>query len=303
MAKLNLYTLLILLSFLLQSCNKSETLTASTVQEGYIQQGGSNSYDSAIADIYNKYGSYLYYSFTDKEAYWTPSGWANPAKTTSGTSWVPGYIVDTANKNYVSKQIALFTRGCLNLYSDAFLKKFLPIRVLLCNHIYSVSYNYTFTSVMAWSIYDHLCIGRGNSSIDSMSRSDTIAYMKAVNVALVQNIVDNTKSIPTSEFSEMVNYDNTSFTTAAQAWKLGVITPYYNSPTAQKDWNIYIQAMTTYSDSLLNVTPLSYDYTPKGMLNSTRDVNGLIKKRYTMVRQYFIENYGIDLQTIGNAVN
>ena len=39
------------------------------------------------------------------------------------------------------------------------------------------------------------------------------------------------------------------------------------------------------------------------ILNPAKDVNGLLKKRYDMVRDYFIENYNMDLQKIGNELN
>ena len=39
-----------------------------------------------------------------------------------------------------------------------------------------------------------------------------------------------------------------------------------------------------------------------GILNPVKDVNGLLKKRYDMVRNYFIENYNMDLQKVGNTL-
>ena len=49
----------------------------------------------------------------------------------------------------------------------------------------------------------------------------------------------------------------------------------------------------------------NWDSTSKnwdGILNPVKDVNGLLKKRYDMVRNYFIENYNMDLQKVGNTL-
>ena len=67
--------------------------------------------------------------------------------------------------------------------------------------------------------------------------------------------------------------------------------------------------MVTCSEEFLTRTPefnSDWDYTEKnwdGLLNTVKDVNGLLKKRYDMVRNYFIENYNMDLQKVGNELN
>jgi len=38
-----------------------------------------------------------------------------------------------------------------------------------------------------------------------------------------------------------------------------------------------------------------------GILNPVKDVNGLIRKKYEILVNSFKENYGIDLQAIGDA--
>ena len=66
--------------------------------------------------------------------------------------------------------------------------------------------------------------------------------------------------------------------------------------------------MIGYSEEFLTREPQytsDYDDTEKnfdGILNPAKDVNGLLKKRYDMVRNYFIENYNMDLQSVGNGL-
>ena len=44
----------------------------------------------------------------------------------------------------------------------------------------------------------------------------------------------------------------------------------------------------------------STDY--HGILNAKKDTKGLLMKRYQIVRQFFIDNYEMDLQAVGNQL-
>ena len=75
------------------------------------------------------------------------------------------------------------------------------------------------------------------------------------------------------------------------------------------DWQSFLLMMVCCSEEFLTRTPeysSDWDYTMAnwdGLLNPVKDVNGLLKKRYDLVRNYFIENYNMDLQKVGNALN
>ena len=64
----------------------------------------------------------------------------------------------------------------------------------------------------------------------------------------------------------------------------------------------YIQAIiqTPYED--LIAEPADNDYTYNGILHAKKDVNGYIRKKYDILVNKFKENYGIDLQAIGNVI-
>src|SRR5690242_7765876 len=87
------------------ACKKEGALTATPDETGYSVPQGTQSYDTAILNLFNKYGTYLLYRFTDKDTYWTPTGWKNSTMDTSGI-WSAGYVVTAADTNYVAKQLA-----------------------------------------------------------------------------------------------------------------------------------------------------------------------------------------------------
>jgi len=107
---------------------------------------------------------------------------------------------------------------------------------------------------------------------------------------------------PTTEFSSTTNY-NTAVTSQALAYASGILYTYYNGPTAARDWSLYMQALVSCSETRLNKSTANTDATFNGILNATKDVNGVIRKRYNAVRNYYINNYGVDLQAIGNAAD
>jgi len=305
-----IYTFLcaVLVTVAYTSCKKEAALTASTTILGYTVPQGNNSYDTTILGYYNKYGTYLLYNFTGKDTYWTPTGWKNA----DSTSLTAGYLVAQANPAYVAKQLALIDKLWFRYYSDKFLKAFLPAKIMLSASVDSAYIAYVFTpvytptfktkAVAAWYNYDNICVSNARPAIDTMKTRDSITYMAKVNLIFIQSIGGRGVSSPTSDFASATNYSATISSTAAQ-YAAGILFTYYNGPTAAKDWGLYMEAMVSCSETKLNKSTAATDATYSGILNVTKDVNGVIRKRYNIVRNYFINTYNVDLQAIGNAAD
>ena len=69
----------------------------------------------------------------------------------------------------------------------------------------------------------------------------------------------------------------------------------------EDDVNYYIEAIISTSYEDLNSEYNNVD-SYKGVLNPIKDVNGLIRKKYDILVNYFKGEYGIDLQKIGDSV-
>lgn len=300
----------------LHSCKKEEdALTPSGIIDGYILPQGSNAFDNTIVDYYNKYNTYLLYKFDREDIYWTPTSYTIPTASASGY-WSKGHEVAMAEEAYIPAQLELIKSNLFDLYPEKFLKKFLPGKILLCSKvdsIYSIYSSSTFTytkgikSIGAYSYYNSICVNYGNINVTTMTAADKIAFRKKLNTMFVENIISRGLTTPTNEFINSADY-LTAMTTWSQALGKGIII-YYSGATALADWNAYVKAMMTLSETQLNMAvdiPSTSVYsTPPslGILNAKKDFNGQIKKRYAIVRNYFINEYGIDLQTVGNAAN
>lgn len=292
------------------ACKKEGALTASDDVTGYKLPQGNHSYEPTIMNLYNKYGSYFLYQFSDKDTYWTPTGWKNATMQTSG-AWVTGYEVTTADTSYVGQQLELIQTLWLSYYTDKFLTAFLPAKVMLCgslDSIYSVTlfnpvrYVKTIKSVGAWFNYDNICINYGNAGVTSMTAADSTRFLAKANLVFIKSIPGRNLSSPTNNFTSVASY-SASLTSQANAYAQGIITVYYNSRSAQIDWQAYMEAMVSRSEANLNKSTVNTDMTSMGILNATKDSNGKIRQRYNIVRNYFINNYGVDLQAIGNAAD
>lgn len=307
-----LYTTGVLFMILLcaTACKKEAALTATADETGYSVPQGTQSYDTTILNLYNKYGTYFLYRFTDKDVYWTPTAWKNSTVDTNGI-WSVGEVVTAADTNYVAKQLALINKLWLSYYTDAFLTKFLPAKIMLCASVDSVyttvlfspiRYVKTVKSVGAFYNYDNISLNYGSSAVTSMTGSDSTKFLAKTNLVFIQSIAARNLSAPTNAFSSISTYANT-FASQALAYAQGIITTYYNTRSPQLDWNAYIEAMVTRSETNLNKSTPNTDLTYQGILNVTKDSGGKIRQRYNLVRNYFISTYGVDLQAIGNAAD
>lgn len=299
---------------ILNSCKKDEdALTPSGIIDGYILPQGSHAFDNTIVDYYNKYNTYLLYKFDREDIYWTPTGYTIP--TENNGYWSPGHEVGMAEEAYIPAQLELIKTSLFDLYPDKFLKKFLPSKILLCSRVDSIATGYDASwnfykiqkSIGAYSYYNTICVNYGNSNITTMTAADKIAFLKKVNAMFAENLISRGLTAPPNSFTNTADYV-TPMTLYTQSLGKGIIIP-YSGATPQADWNAYIKAMMTFSEAQLNLPiamPSQYEYpdpTAIGILNPLKDINGQVIKRYTIVRNYFINEYGIDLQTIGNAAN
>ena len=132
-----------------------------------------------------------------------------------------------------------------------------------------------------------------------MVLTDSIKFAKKVNLLFAQSIITRNLSTPTADFTGLSNY-TTTYTSQTTAYAAGILSTYYNSPTALSDWSLYIQAMVSCTEANLNKSVASTTISLVGILNPTKDSSGKIRQRYNIVRNYFINNYGVDLQAIGN---
>jgi hypothetical protein len=304
--KLPIYILLFLA---LAACTKKEAALTPSSSLAYSLPQGNHDYDATIMDYYKKYGTYLLYKFTDKDAYWTPTGWKDARYDSALSYWVTGFLAQQAEEAYVGKQLEIIQRLWFRYYSDKFLKEYLPVKILLCSKVDSSWLGYDFSTnpitfflnykeVGAWYSYDNISVSYGNAKELTATDSGYITWK--MSQAFMNEIFTLKPIAATDDFTKLTSY-TTQFNSQAAAYSAGSISDYYNA-TNQNDWNNFMLIMVSCSETLLNQAEApSWSATNTGILNPLKDTSGKIRKRYNIVRNYFITNYNVDLQAIGNA--
>lgn len=311
------------------SCSYDEDeLTPSGVTSSYQLPQGSHDYDDTIQKFYNDNGVYLLYKFSDKDAYWTPSGWTNgtPSDSDDGKT---GFTVKAADENYVGQQLSLLDEVWFSKL-NASAKKLLPTLILLCSEVNNVAYAYDFypvfkayyseSPILSHYNYDNICVTYGSAAVTSLTDDQKKEFGSSVIKSWTEYISEH-KAEPSSEFSSSIDYSSTAITylsTPAECCAAGTLNAGYNT-SAAKDWQLFLDMMMLYPESYLteDAGDLSsywsftnyvdgeyvYDYDGifHGILNIQRDTNGMLKQRYDIVRNYFITNYDFDPQAVGNS--
>ena len=310
-----LYIFLAITTLFSCSSTEEDVLEPSGIKTGYTVPQGNNAYDLDITNFYNKYGSYLLYDFTLKDAYWTPSKWTNGSPATDTDNGKLGFIVQMPDTNYITPQLDLLNETWFNHYSDEFLDKFLPVKILLCSQVQYCNYDFSSfpakikgADVPAYYNFDNICVSYAKEEVLNLTTAQIAAFEKGINRVFVDCMFGQGKLKPTDLFNSSANYSIASTqNTNTKLWTIGILQPYY-AASPENDWKQFVTMMILYSEAYLNkeVATVNDNDTKEtsweGIFTSKKDKAGLLKKRYTIVRQYYIDNYNIDLQTIGNAI-
>ncbi len=287
------------------SCSKKEaTLQPSTIDEmTFILPQGNNDYDQRILNYYNRFGSYLLYKFSNKDAHW------------SITSWDTSYKLTPAEPAYINNQLDLLDSTFFRYYTDSTLRKYLPTKMLLCSslkHQATNNYNtqvdcYYLNNSTYTFVYQNFPINWGSSRIQHINgvKDSAVIFRGNVNYAFLRAADVNNKIPRPVEFTILSDY-TTALPFAnvqTERYKRGFLVGGWPHPAQQLDWQNYIQAIVqnpySYLSDATGIT--SEDATPKGILTPVKDPTGLIRAKYQIIVNYYKNNYNINLQRIGNG--
>lgn len=316
----------------LSSCSYDEDeLTPSDKVSAFELPQGSHDYDTTIQSFFDSYGVYLLYKFSDKDAYWTPSGWTNGEVTTEETDGKQGFLVSQADENYVGQQLNLLNEVWFSKVPESARKALLPTVILLCSEVDDITMSWDFSSypfkqvcspmpITAHYNYDNVAVSYGSAAVESLTDEQKIEISRDLMQTWVEYLTDR-KAAPSTEFSSSINYSSSDVTKvyyAAEACAVGTLNAGYQT-SAAKDWALFLDMMLMYPESYLTEDAgefgqwqsftnyvnggYVYDYENvfHGILNAKKDTKGLLKERYDLVRNYFINTFNFDPQAVGNS--
>jgi hypothetical protein len=271
------------LAIMASACSKEEKLTPSELVVEYQLPQGNHDYDPALVQLHQKYGTFFLYKFSKTDFGATPVY-------VEGGNFIDTYAADVADEAYVANSLAFIQKNWLAYYPDAFLKQQLPFKVLLAKNVRGLKSPFTKYNVL-WNS-TQFTISNFSADFDAMTIVQKRAFMQNIHEEFWNYMLARTKIEISPEFLTVSNYAQTGVT-AANMYSYGFLTPTISflSDKMNVDFKAYFKVITSTTKAQLDAT----------ILNPTTDVNGLVKKKYDFIINYYKTKYNIDLQAIGNA--
>jgi hypothetical protein len=279
---------------LLSACKKeADKVSPAPKNDTYYQLPQGNApYDQEILSWYKKYNTYVLYRFSEKEYKYGITG-LYPA----------AILMKTADTLVMPAAVNFLKDYWFHFYTDDFLKKYLPFKILLAGLMVESAYGLDTTSIPVtypMAGLDYLIIPTVNSSFSSMTMQDRITLKTAVNGLFLETLLfgasgySPAKITPPDAFFELSPYDKKGLT-ANNKYQYGFLELDINNnqlvtPGHNYDLMTYLYVIISTPERVLNATLLSAD----------TDSNGLIRKKYNVLTHFFKEQYDIDIQAIGN---
>lgn len=281
MKTIKYFVAILVLGLAFAGCKKEAVIEPSAIAIQFQLPQGNHDYDATLVDLNKKYGSFFLYKFSVVDFGATP--------VYSSSNFGDTYSVDLADENYVGKALAFVQKNWLQYYSDDFLKANLPFKVLLGQNLRRTTSPTTTYTVL--SSYNQMTLSYFSAAFDALTAAQKKTYVNNLHVEFFNFISNRGKLDIPADFLTVSNYAQTGVTTT-NMYTYGfliAISSLDNKPT--RDFLSYITAITGKTKAELDAS----------ILLPSNDTNGLVKKKYDIIINYYKQKYNIDLQAIGNA--
>lgn len=290
------------------SCQKDvEIGAAMEIKPDYVlpQTGASKEANDRILRIYENYGTYVLYEYTQKDALW---------KQASGTASSGGrvYVVKMGDPIYVGEMLDYLDEGCWQFFSKEFLERGgMPYRVFLADSIFMqrhdgrrILYNYMITG-------NALAVAGMNANLKKLSATEKRKLsLELIDALWKYYMAEGLLDVP-EKFYEGTDYNKMPaipLTDAAnlEAYrKRGFLPSGYGSNGNPQEW-FYVYSWGSNWDRAREEDLKSYMFhifqRTDEQLSIYLDHSGyeLIQKKWNILINYYKEQYGLELRKIGN---
>lgn len=261
----------------------------------YVLPQGKSPADERIVKFYDDYNTYILYEYSDLDFYYEA-----PNVT---------YLYELPDPQYMDDMLDFLNEIWFKFYPPEFHKKYTPYKILVAKTLKQpvgtqIRGLYSFLGKKS-SLY----VGYCSDTLQKMSSGMKLLYKNTLQKQLWQNYLTNgTFDIPNefyevSDYSKVANIDKTS---PDYARTRGFVQKSSSSwQNASSSWN------WTYSEwctSMYNMNPATdLENFICSMINRTSaqwatDLEyPLVKQKYDILRNHFINKYNLDLKAIGDA--
>lgn len=260
-----------------------------------LPQGKNSAADQTIMQYYEKYGSYFLYEFTDKDFEWSLVNTSTVGDDT--------YRYDAIDPAKVPNLLTAIQKGWLDFYTDDFLKKALPYRVLLAEDVQIRERTFdwsTWEYVFDWvnkpsrHIANQMALGNIDDEWDNLSAYDKRSFKSYVQTDFLQYCVEQGLITIPDEFYAVSDYSTEMSwsATSVDARNAGFV----YDPHEDLEWSIDGSISKT-ADVNAFIASLVYRTTDQWADDLQYDY---VKRKYDILVAA-LESAGIDILTIGNT--
>ncbi len=274
MKKITIYLTALCLLCCMACSEDKEIGEVAPLTMAYELPQGKSTADDRIVELYNQYGMFIVYEYKNRDfIYDNALGY---------------YEYELPDPKYVQDMMDLLEDIWFGFYSEKFHQKTLPYQIFLAKELTNTMYDQgEFVVLGNFSLAFERC----SDEIRNMTPEAKLALKNELQFTLWWRkwIAGKAIEIP-KEFYEVSNYDIITTNSDESA------TNYYKA----EGFIGYIDGMTFKNEDI--------EVFIKGMLTWTSERWAeelkwpLVKKKYDILRDYFMENYDVDLKKIGDAV-
>ncbi|NSL85691.1 hypothetical protein ECE50_002540 [Chitinophaga sp. Mgbs1] len=280
---------------LLSACKKNDNNTPpSKKADTYYQlPQGHAAFDQQIVNWYHQYNTYVLYRFTEKEFKYGITGFYPQAM-----------LCKTADTCSMPAAVSFLKNYWFDFYTDDFLRKFLPFKILLAGQMFRSDDGFDTTTVRItypMAGLDYIIIPHVDSAFATMPSAQRQLLKTALNITFLHSLFFGSsdftpgKITPPAAFFEVSPYNRKGITNADK-YQYGFLllgmdnNQQFTAPGKYEDFEIYLETILSTPSRILATT----------LLSPAKDPNGLIRKKCDIIIRYFKEEHKVDIQGIAD---
>ena len=258
-----------------------------------LPQGGDAMADQRILKLYETYGSYFLYEFSEKDFNWTQI---------SNSLGDDVFRFDPIEPGKVKNLLDLLQLTWFDFYDQEFLAKTMPIRIFLAETVQLQVSEFdwgTWDYILSWKdIYaryldNQIAISNVDKNITEMSAEEKREYKSNLQSVFLESLVASATIVAPDEFIAISDYSNNVDDTE-EARNAGFVL----NPTMDYEWSVDGN-MTESNDLNAYLASLVFRTTEEWK----EDIQyPLVKQKYDILVNWLKTGYGIDIVKIGNAI-
>ena len=258
-----------------------------------LPQGGDAMADQRILKLYETYGSYFLYEFSEKDFNWTQI---------SNSLGDDVFRFDPIEPVKVKNLLDLLQLTWFDFYDQEFLAHALPIRIFLTETVQLQvrkfdwgiwDYILSWKDVYARYLDNQIAISNVNKSVADMSAEEKRVYKSNLQSVFLESLVASATIVAPDEFIAISDYSNNVDDTE-EARNAGFVL----NPTMDYEWSIDGN-MTESNDLNAYLASLVFR-TAKEWEDDLQ--YPLVKQKYDILVSWLKTEYGIDIVKIGNTI-